>query len=311
MPQTNIRLGAAYAIGSAALFASMAVLVKLTHGQLTNEQAVFIRSLVALSVIGPWLLIRHGTVGLRTHRPWDHFIRAFIGVVTMYGFFYAIRNLPLATAMLLNYSTPLYLPFISLLWLNERPGFWVYPGAAIGIAGVACVLNPGANGWVSFPALIGALSGFGAALAMASVRRMTDTEPTTRIVFFFSLLATLMSALPLPWRWLDPSPQMWLVMIAAGLLAAFGQLALTKAYSYAPAAQIGPVIYTSVIFSALWGWAIWDDVLSGRFILGTVLIVLGSALALRSSPPDEAPGADELLPEELIREDLVHGRTED
>lgn len=311
MLQTNLRLGATYAVGSAVLFASMAVLVKLTHGHLTNEQAVFIRSLVALCVIGPWLLARHGGGGLQTQRPWDHVIRAVIGVITMYGFFYAIRNLPLATAMLLNYSTPLYLPFISLLWLNERPGFWVYPGAAIGILGVACVLNPGADGLVSFPAFIGALSGFGAALAMASVRRMTDTEPTTRIVFYFSLLATLMSALPLPWRWLTPSPQMWLIMLGAGLLAVFGQLALTKAYSYAPAAQIGPIIYSSVIFSALWGWALWDDALDARFMLGALLIVFGSMLALRSSKPDAAPGTDELLSEEMIGEELGYGRRGD
>lgn len=307
-----------YAIASSLLFASMGALVKETAGHLTNEQAVFIRSFVALLVMGPWLLLRHGTRGLRTHRLHDHLIRACIGLLTMYGFFYAIRNLPLATAMLLNYSTPLYLPFIGLLWLKERPGFWVYPGSLLGMVGVVCVLNPDATGsasenLISFAGLIGVLSGFGAAMAMASIRRMTDTEPSTRIVFYFSLLATLMGALPMPWRWIEPTPEIWVLIVSAGFLAAFGQLLLTQAYSYAPAAQIGPLVYCTVVFSALWGWLLWDESLSYRFALGAGLIVLGSVLALRGVKPEAAtaPGAEEALAETQIGADLQYGRHND
>ncbi len=306
MTQTDLRRGAAYAVLAGVFFSTMGALVKLTTGQLSTEMAVFLRNLFGLVTLSPWLL-RLGISGLKTERAGSHLLRASLGLSAMYCFFYTFHHLPLATAMLLNYSAPIFLPLIAMLWLQEKPGVWVYPGALIGLAGVGLVLNPGTSGLLSMAGVIGLLSGILAAFAMASVRRISSTEPASRIVFYFTLLGVLLSGAVAALRWQTPAPPMLLIMFAAGVCATLGQLALTRAYSLGAAAQIGPLTYATVLFAALWGWGLWGENLTPGFMLGALLIVGGSTLALRGAPePEGIP--EELLPEELIAADLSHGR---
>jgi drug/metabolite transporter (DMT)-like permease len=108
---------------------------------------------------------------------------------------------------------------------------------------------------------------------MVSIRRISDTEPATRIVFYFALMATAISAIPLLWAWQVPSPRSLALLIGAGLFATVGQLNLTSAYSLAPAARVGPFTYFAVIFSALLAWLLWDEAPDRWSVLGAGLVV--------------------------------------
>ncbi len=133
--------------------------------------------------------------------------------------------------------------------------------------------------------LIGMLSGVLVAVAMISIRRMANTEPATRIVFFFTTFSVLFSSVPLLWAWQTPSALTLITMMAAGMFATFGQLSLTRAYALAPAAQIGSLIYSAVVFSALWGWLIWGESLDRYLLIGTLLVATGSFLATLDRRP--------------------------
>lgn len=306
MRVTNLRRGVLYAVIAGALFATMGALVKLTTGRMPTEMAVFLRNLFGLAMLAPWML-RRGSSGLRTARYGGHLVRALFGLTAMYCFFYTFHHLPLAQAMLLNYSAPVFLPLIAYVWLRERPGAAVYPAALIGLAGVMLVLNADAAGLASVPALVGLASGVFAALAMAGVRRITDTEPSSRIVFYLTLHGAVLSGIPMLWRWHTPATLDLLIMLGAGVSATLGQLALTRAYSLGHAAQIAPLTYTTVVFAAIWGWLLWDEVLSSGFALGALLIAIGGTLAVRASPRPQPIAEEHLLPEELL-DDLAHGR---
>src|SRR5581483_11761771 len=184
--------------------------------------------------------------------------RAGFGAAAMYCFFYAIAKLPLAAAMLLTYSTPLYVPFIAWIWIAERPPLIVFPAAIIGIVGIGFIVRP-SSGFDLAAGLVGALAGVLAAGAMVGIRRISDTEPASRIVFYFALLATIIAAVPMTWAWRTPDLRESALLIATGLTATWGQLCLTRAYSLAPAARIGPFTYTSVVFSALLAWWLWGE----------------------------------------------------
>lgn len=306
MPATDLRRGVAFAVVAGALFATMGALVKLTTGRMPTEMAVFLRNLFGLAMLTPWMF-RLGWPGLKTQRYGGHLIRAVFGLTAMYCFFFTFHHLPLAQAMLLNYSAPVFLPIIAYLWLKERPGTAVYPAALIGLAGVALVLNAGAAGLASVAGLVGLASGIFAALAMAGVRRITDTESSSRIVFFFTLHGVVLSGIPMLWRWHNPAGLDVLIMLGAGISATLGQLFLTRAYSLGNAAQIAPLTYTTVVFAAIWGWLIWDEALSSTFAFGALLIAIGGTLAVRATPKP-APIMEELLPEDLLSADLGHGR---
>ena len=108
------------------------------------------------------------------------------------------------------------------------------------------------------------------------------TEPVTRIVFYFSLIASVVSAVPLAWTWVSPTPATWAALVVTGLAATCGQLALTRAYSHATAASVGPFVYAGVLFAALIDWAVWHTPPDRWFAIGALLIVSAGVALLRS-----------------------------
>lgn len=274
----NLRLGAAFAIAAAAAFAVMAACVKAAAASVSNEVVVFFRSAIGLVILLPWLL-RPGGVAIRTRRLGGHLWRAGFGVCAMYAFFYAIAHLHLAEAVLLTYSTPLFIPFIAWAWLREPPPAIVFPSVAMGLGGIALIVKPDVQAFISFASVAGILSGLLAAAAWVSIRRIADTEPAVRIVFYFSALSTLVSAAPLLWAWRTPVGAAWLWLAATGVFATIGQLCLTRAYSLAAAARIGPFTYASVIFAGLIGWLFWNEQPDTMSLLGMGLVIVSCVLA--------------------------------
>ncbi|HSW15094.1 MAG TPA: DMT family transporter [Solimonas sp.] len=284
--QNDLRRGAAHAIYAAAAFSLTGICVKAASASAPNEIVVFFRCLVSLLVLAPWAL-RQGKASLKSQRVGGHLWRAGFGVMAMYAFFYAIGRLPLAEAMLLTYSTPLWVPFIAWLWIGERPPAVAFPSALLGLVGIGFIVQPGGGQIDWLAGLVGVGSGVLAGCAMVSIRRISDTEPAQRIVLYFMLLATAISSIPLLWAWQTPDATTLLLLIGAGVTATVGQLNLTRAYAWAPAALVGPFTYTSVIFSALLAWWLWDERLDGWSGLGMLLVVATCVLVgWRRDPAD-------------------------
>lgn len=260
-------------------FSTMAVLVRVLSARLPDTVLVFWRSLFALVFLTPWL-IRQPLRHLGSRRMDLHILRAITGLLSMYCLFFALGHLKIAEATLLNQTATLFVPFIALLWLKERVPPKVRWAIFIGFIGVLIVLRPG-RGIVSWPALVGLASGITAACSVVTIRRSSRSEPAMRIVFYFCLYGTLGSALPLIWTWVTPLKSDMLMLIAVGALAASGQMMMTRGYSLAPVAQIGPFTYTAIIFGVLYGWLIWGETPGIAFWIGGLLIVLGGITALR------------------------------
>ena len=272
MLSDDLRRGAVFALCAAAAFSVTGVCVKAAAAHVPNEVVVFFRSAISLLALLPWMMQR-GLASLRSQRLGGHLWRSAFGVSAMYAFFYAIGHLRLAEAMLLTYSTPLFIPFIAWFWIGEKPPVIVYPAALTGLVGIAFIVKPGAGDINLFAGFVGICSGVLAACAMVSIRRISDTEPAPRIVFYFAAAATLISAIPLLWAWQTPDAPTLLQLIGAGLFATAGQLCLTRAYSLAPAARVGPFTYAAVIFSAILAWIIWDERIDAWSAVGALLVI--------------------------------------
>ncbi|MBI3776005.1 MAG: DMT family transporter [Gammaproteobacteria bacterium] len=263
---------------SSLAFASMAAMIKHLAVAMPTEMMVFFRNGFGLLALAP-LLLRSG-VSLKTeHLRW-HIGRALYGVTAMYCFFYALGKLPLADAVLLNYTAPIFTPLIALLWLHERVPSNVRWAIAVGFIGVSLILKPG-HDLFSPATLVGLASGVFAALAMTSIRRMAQTEPALRIVFYFAVVATAVSAVPLLWAWQSAAWDDLLPLAGVGILASVGQLFLTKAYTLAPAARVGALTYATVVFAAALGWFVWGEMLDIFSLGGAALVGIGGAMAMR------------------------------
>lgn len=275
----NVVQGAIFILLSELMFASMGAAVKAASGMgLPNEMLVFMRNLMGLFVIAP-LLLRYGSAELRTEVYPLHLLRAMLGLSAMYCFFYVLGQLQLADGMLLKMTSPIFMPLIALLWLGERVGRLAVVAIPVGFVGVAMVLKPG--GEMSWVASLGVLGGLLAAFAKVTVRRLGRTEPTTRIVFYFALNATLVSAVPLLWAWQLPALHEWALLLLMGVMGTAGQLLLTRGYAVAAAAQVSPFTYFSVVFGAAYGYLFWGETLDWLFVAGALLIAVAGVMAVR------------------------------
>ena len=294
----NILAGALLIVASDLLFATMGAAVKFAAATLNNEVVVFMRNAMGLLMILP-IVQRHGGLpALATRVPYLNLLRAAAGVAAMYCFFYTLGHLPIANGVLLQMTAPVFIPVLVFLWLKEPPGKLALLAAPIGFFGVMLVFDPG--GAINLASLIGLLGGMLGAVAKVTVRRLTRTEPATRIVFYFAVLSTVISALPMPWAWQTPTQAGFSLLLLIGMAGTAGQFLLTLGYGAAPAARVGPFTYFSVVFAAAYGYLFWEDVLTQRFAGGALLIAIAGILALRGQAaltpvPGKYPEADSAL----------------
>jgi drug/metabolite transporter (DMT)-like permease len=283
--QSAVR-GALYVVLAETCFVAMSALVKSATATLPNEIVVFFRNLFGLIALLP-LLPGLGVAGLRTDRPALHLLRAAAGLFAMYCFFYSLAHLKLSDAMLMSLAAPIFIPLIARAWLKEPLPAAIGGAVLAGLLGVMFVLKPaGEFRWVLLVALAGSA---GAALAKVTIRRLSEREPITRIVFYFALAGTVVSALPLLWVHASLNVPELLVLAGIGILATLGQLLLTRGYASAPAAVAGVFTYSAVILAAGLGWWLWDERWDLASVAGATLIAVAGALALRSSrtPPEQ------------------------
>jgi len=281
---------AVIALASAASFAAMAACVRMACDSLPQSEVVFFRNFMALLLLLPMLWQQK--VSLKSERMGLHLMRAGTGLAAMYLYFYALKHLPLAGALLLNYTSPLFLAIIALFWLKERSTRTRTIAVVLGFLGVATLFSPSSS-IASFAGLMGLASGFLAGVALATVKRLSSTEPAIRTVTWFALLASLISFVPMVPEYQWPSVETWGWLIAVGIFANGGQLFLTTAYGMAPVTQVSPLGYTGLIFAGIIGFAVWDEIPGLFALLGAVLIITAGILVTRerTEPMPEPPGS--------------------
>lgn len=257
----------------------------------SNLLLVFTRNVVCVLALLPWVA-KHGVSALGTRRFGGHLWRAGFGLAGMATLYYAIAHLTLAEALLLNYASPLFIPFVAWAVLGERPPLVLLPASLIGIAGVLLIVKPTAVS-LTPAAFVGLASGIFAACAMVSLRRISDTEPAARVVFYFGAVGLAVTLPLVLWRESPPPLTVLGPIIGTGLFATIGQLQLTKAYAAAPAARIGAVGYSTVIFAGLIGWLVWGEAPDGYSLIGALLVITTCLLASGAAAFRRLPAAPE------------------
>lgn len=271
-------------IAASVLFACMGVCVKLGASLFSAAELVFYRGFVALVLLWGYVLAKRLTLATPHWR--SHLRRGLSGFVSLVMYFYAISELPLATAVTLNYTSPLFLAVILVVWSGERVRPVLFLALAIGLAGVALLLRPvlASEQWLG--ALAALASGAGAGIAFYNVRQLGRLgEPEWRVVFYFSLISALGG---LPWALAsDPfhsiSGTGVMLILGVGGFGALAQLALTRAYKHGKTLVAASLAYSTVVFSSLFGIWIWDEVLPPSSWLAIGLIVASGLLASAQS----------------------------
>ena len=298
LPLPNLpNLGSLWMLLAALGFALMGALVKLGATKFSSSELVFYRSLFGLITVS--LYLRSQKLSLATPVLFKQMSRALVGFASLVLFFYAIAHLPLATAMTLNYTSPLFLALLSPFLLQEPLKRTLLLALTIGFIGVSLLLKPTLNSGNALAGSLGFLSGLGAAWAYVHVKQLgQQNEPDTRTVFYFTLVSTVLAGL-----WMLMAPQLhgldgissellsgfhrlnWQdmpLLIGLGATATVAQLAMTRAYRTGDTLVVASLAYTTVVLASLFGVLWWGEQLSIGDCLAISLIVLSGLISLRS-----------------------------
>ena len=270
-------------------FSAMGAAVKLASELYSTSEIVMYRGLVGTLML--LLLVRVQRGSLRTAFAGAHLWRAFVGVVSLWLWFYAIAELPLATAVTLNYMAPIWMAFFLLCagwWQSKNHVEWPLIGAIImSFIGVTLVLQPAVetNQWLG--GVMGVISSILSALAYMQVRKLGQLgEPEYRVVFYFSLMTvvagafgTFLEGRPAGAPALTPHSAYGAgLLVAVGITATMAQMAMTRAYRVGKVLVVANLQYTGIIFSSLWGMLLWGDKFSWHVWLG-MGVILASGVA--------------------------------
>lgn len=273
------------------VFTLMLVCIKAAGDRVPEGEVVFFRSAFALFPIFGMLAWRGGiAAALRTERPFLHVRRGLFGVVSMGLWFAALQRLPLPEAMAINYAAPLMIVALGALLLGEPVRLYRWSAVAAGFLGIVVILWPRLTllreGLIADAAVLGAglalLSAVFQSFTAIFVRSMTQTEGTGAIVLYFSLTATLVSLLTLPFGWVVPAPQDAALLMVAGLLGGTAQIMMTSAYRHADASTLASFEYVSMIWGVAFGYLVFAEVPGfGVLVGGAVVVGAGVFIILR------------------------------
>lgn len=268
---------------SVTVFVAMQSFIKAA-GDVPAGQIVFFRSFFAIFPLLAFMAWHHElATAWKTKRPLGHFWRGLIGTASMGFGFFALTRLPLPEAIVLNYAQPLLVVVFSALFLGENVRLYRWSAVIIGLIGVIIVSWPNLQlgSGMNDREFVGVLAAFAgaamSAVAMLLIRNLVVSEKSTTIVLWFSISASGLALLSLPFGWIWLTPQQTLLLVLAGFCGGIAQIFMTEAYRYGEASTVAPFEYTSLILGIVIGYLVFHDVPTPNMILGG-LIIIGSGL---------------------------------
>lgn len=262
-------------VASACLFGLMAILIRHASHEMHPFQIAFFRSLFGALAAAP-LLLRGGTALLHTHRLGFYVLRCGIGTLSMLAAFWSIAHLPLAQAIALSYSSPLFVTIGAVLFLGEVVRMRRWSAVIAGFIGVLVIVRPGSDAFAA-ASLIALLGAAFAGAVTISIKFLSRSDPVDTIVLLTTWLWVPLSlpAALLVWEW--PLAHLWPWLVVIGVLGTAGQYTWTHALRLAEASSLAPFSYLQLVIVAVLAWLAFGEVPDAYTALGAA-IVIGASL---------------------------------
>ena len=277
--QDRIPLGILYMLIATILFAGSSALSKWLVATYPIGEMLFVRAVTALIGASLVILPATGLAVFRTRRPRDHMLRGISQSCAQTFLIIAFSLMPLASAVAINFSAPLFATVASIVFLKETVGPVRWGALIVGFVGVLLVSAPGVDTFQS-----GSLFALANAILFGTVtvgvRGMTATESAETLTMYQMVVLTVVFTAALPFGWIAPTAYDWGAMMVNGLGNALGQYLWTRALHLAPTSAVVPFNYFSLVWAILLGFLVWGDIPSAALLAGSAIVVASGMFLL-------------------------------
>jgi len=245
-------------------------------------EIVFLRNVAGLLVLLPWFL-KHGPSVLKTSRPGLYAIRASFGFISMVLWFFAITTIPLAEAVALNFTSPIFGTLLAIFILHEVVRLRRWMAILVGFVGAMIILRPG-NVEMSLGTYAALFAAATMACSITCVKMLSRTESTPAMVAWAQIIILPLSLVPALFVWVMPTMEQLLVFVGIGLSATFGHLLFTRAFTIADATYVMLFDFSRLVFSAMIGFIFFAQSPDIYIWIGAAIIFASSVyIAIREA----------------------------
>ncbi|MCJ0824408.1 DMT family transporter [Luteimonas sp. 50] len=261
---------AALMLASTLFFGLMAVTIRLASATLSTFEIAFFRNLFGLAALMPFLH-RGGAAVFRTRQLPRYFVRSAIGIGSMLCGFWAIGHLPMAQAISLSYSTPLFVTIAAVFWLGEVVRRRRWTAVILGFIGVLVIVRPGTEGF-SAGSLVAVAAAVLSSIVAIQIKQLSRVDPPDTIVFYTYVFWVPLSLLPALFAWTWPQGIDWLWLLAIGVFGTGGQLFWTRALKLGEVSALTPISFMQLPLVTGLAWLLFDETISHWTIAGAAII---------------------------------------
>ncbi len=216
----------------------------------------------------------------KTKRPGLHSLRCIAGLIAIIAIFIALRKLPLATVVSISFAAPIFTTIFSIFLLSEKVGIYRWLAVLVGFIGILIITEPGIsnlNIYYIFPIIFC----LGLSYVAITLRQLSTTEPVWLISLFFSIAITFLSFLTLPFGWVMPSFNHFLILSLVGIFGGASNLWLSQSYKYSEVSLVTPLKYLTLVFAIIFGYFIWDEIPTIKTLIGALLVIVSTLIIFR------------------------------
>ena len=216
----------------------------------------------------------------QTKRPGLHSLRCLAGLIAIVAIFIALRKLPLATVVSISFAAPIFTTIFSIFLLSEKVGIYRWLAVLVGFIGILIITEPGIselNIYYIFPIIFC----LGLSYVAITLRQLSSTEPVWLISLFFSIAITLLSFLTIPFGWVMPSFNHFIILSLIGVFGGASNLWLSQSYKYSEVSLVTPLKYLTLVFAIIFGYFIWGEIPTIKTLIGAFLVIISTLIIFR------------------------------
>jgi len=261
-------------LASALLFGLMSLTIRLASAEIHAFEIAFFRNLFGLLFALP-LLYRAGFAVLKTDRLGLYFLRSIVGLSAMLTGFWSLIHLPLAQAVALGFTTPLFVTIFAVLFLGETVRARRWSAVIIGFFGALIIIKPWSadlGTMLAAGTLVALASALLSASAAISVKFLSRTEPAIAIVIYMVLIMTPLSLIPALQVWTWPSASSWFWLVLTGGLGTFAHVLMTRAFQLGDVSALTPINFVQLPVVALGAWLLFAESIDRYTFMGAGII---------------------------------------